>query len=68
MSKTGNDRIARMQTDDFKFGWESAERGEPYPEWSVHNDTQLHRIENQRFGWSEYHREQKDYRSMTDDA
>ena len=59
MSKTGNDRLERMQTDDFRFGWESAERGEPYPQWDLLVYARdLLRIENQRFGWSEYHKQE----------
>ena len=31
MSKIGNYRIAVQESDDYRFGWESAERGEPPP-------------------------------------
>jgi hypothetical protein len=33
MSKIGNYRIEMQESDDYRFGWESAERGEPEPEW-----------------------------------
>lgn len=59
MSKTGNDRTERMETDDFRFGWESAERGEPWPQWPLSNAKDWRRIENQRFGWSEFHKQEQ---------
>ncbi len=58
MSKTGNYRTERMETDDFRFGWESAERGEPYPQWPMEKRGDLERIENQRFGWLEFHKQE----------
>jgi hypothetical protein len=59
MSKTGNSRTERMETDDFRFGWESAERGEPWPQWVVEKRGDWERIENQRFGWMEYHKQEQ---------
>lgn len=36
----------RRETEDYKFGWESAERGEPEPP---------HDNADQHLGWAEYH-------------
>lgn len=59
MSNIGKSRQERMETADYRFGWESAERGEPYPSWHVNNDRDLNKIENQRLGWSDYHDREK---------
>lgn len=54
MSKTGNHRLALQETEDYRFGWESAERGEPYPEWEDPKPS-LQSQEAQRMGWNDYH-------------
>ena len=54
MGKVNGLRQDRMETDDYRFGWESAERGEPYPDWRVNTSKDLTRIENQRMGWQDY--------------
>lgn len=54
MSNIGKYRHERMESDDYRFGWESAQRGEPYPMWKVETDKQLERIENQRMGWTDF--------------
>ena len=59
MSNIGKHRHERMETEDYRFGRESAERGEPYPSWRVETDKDLERIENQRMGWSDYHNEEQ---------
>ena len=33
MSKIGNHIVGLQETEDYKFGWQSAERGEPEPNW-----------------------------------
>lgn len=55
MSNIGRSRMERMETKDYRFGWESAERGEPYPSWHVNSERDLAKIENQRLGWSDFH-------------
>lgn len=50
MSKIGNHRVEIQETDDYRFGWESADRGEPRPEWAP----ACARLEAQRLGWDDY--------------
>ena len=54
MSKIGNHRIEMQESDDYRFGWESAERGEPFPQWvpDLPDNTSL---TEQRLGWQDYH-------------
>ena len=58
MSKIGNYRVGLQETDDYQWGWQSAERGEPKPDWgdtptpSIGADT---RFEAQSLGWDDYH-------------
>lgn len=44
----------RMETEDFQFGWESAARGEPCPDW-LPAPGHTEKLENQRLGWTMYH-------------
>lgn len=57
MSKIGNYRVGLQETDDYQFGWESADRGEPMPEWEPAND----QLKAQRLGWSDYHVENSQF-------
>jgi hypothetical protein len=54
MSKIGNTRVGMQESDDYRFGWESAERGEPFPQWEsgLPFNTSL---TEQRIGWQDYH-------------
>lgn len=58
MSRIGNDRLERQETEDYRFGWQSAERGEPYPAWRIDTNSEHDRIENQRMGWSDFHNQE----------
>ncbi len=49
MSKIKEYLMDVRETEDYKFGWESASRGEPPPP---------HDNPNQHLGWSEYHSDQ----------
>jgi len=57
MSKIGNYRVGIQETDDYRFGWESAERGEPLPDWGAlfGSADDVERLKAQRLGWSDYH-------------
>lgn len=58
VGKIGNHRVEIQGTEDYRFGWESAERGEPRPEWAVTERGSLPLFEAQRLGWDDYHAEQ----------
>jgi hypothetical protein len=51
MGKVNEYREQIKQTDDYRFGWESASRGEPPP--PVDNDAQ-------KLGWNDYHDNERD--------
>jgi hypothetical protein len=34
MSKIGNHVLGMTESEDYQFGWDSAERGEPKPIWT----------------------------------
>ena len=55
MSKIGNHRVEMQETDDYRFGWESAERGEPRPEWEPQWECDGKRLERQQLGWGDYY-------------
>ena len=59
MSKIGNHRVGIQGTDDYRFGWESADRGDPLPEWNaLAGDCEaMDKLEAQRLGWSDWHAE-----------
>jgi hypothetical protein len=38
MSKTGNHRVEVQESADYRWGWDSAERGEPSPNWQDYHD------------------------------
>ena len=54
MSKIGNHRVGLQETDDYRFGWESAERGEPFPQWAAGLPENAS-LTIQRLGWQDYH-------------
>lgn len=58
MSKIGNYRVGVQETDHYRLGWESAERGEPYPEWEKPHPQDITPLINQRCGWNDYHAQQ----------
>ena len=60
MSKTGNHRIEIQGTADYRFGWESAERGEPEPTWTalVGDCEAMDKLEAQRIGWCDFHNQE----------
>ena len=55
MSKIGNYRIGVQESDDYRFGWESADRGEPLPMFHAETHYQQERLAAQQLGWSDYH-------------
>lgn len=56
MSKIGNHRIEIQETDDYRFGWESAERGEPEPQWLDDREGNCDpRYQAQIMGWQDFH-------------
>jgi hypothetical protein len=55
MSKIGNHRVEVQESDDYRFGWESAERGDPRPDWEQPHPSDITRLVNQRCGWDDYH-------------
>jgi hypothetical protein len=55
MSKIGNHRVETQETTDYQFGWESAERGEPWPVWETPHPRDITPLINQRCGWKDYH-------------
>lgn len=57
MSKIGNHVVEMQGTDDYRFGWESAERGEPKPSWEAQFPKDHERLRNQRMGWSDFFRQ-----------
>lgn len=54
MSKIGNYRIELQGTKDYEFGWKSAERGEPAPNWPDPKPS-LDSQTAQLMGWQDYH-------------
>lgn len=58
MSKIGNYRVGIQETEDYQFGWESAERGEPNPSWRPKTKAGQDRLRNQRMGWCDYRNQQ----------
>ena len=59
MSKMGNYRLAVQESEDYRFGWESAERGEPAPSWLAPFPDQQERRKVQQLGWSDYHNQER---------
>jgi len=54
MSAIGDYRISLQETDDYRFGWESAERGEPFPQWKAEQPANTN-LTAQRLGWDDFH-------------
>lgn len=55
MSKIGNYRLEVQETEDYRFGWESADRGEPYPNWEPSTATEREALKAQLLGWNDCH-------------
>jgi hypothetical protein len=58
MSKVGNMRIGMQETYDYRLGWESAERGEPFPQWEDGLPASTSLTE-QRLGWQDFHDQER---------
>ena len=58
VSKIGNHYQALRETEDYQFGWESAERGEPLPDWPDPKPSIKSQIA-QRLGWQDYHDQER---------
>ena len=56
MSKIGNHRIELQSSPDYEFGWRSAERGEPFPQWEE-GQPENTSLTEQRLGWTDYHQQ-----------
>lgn len=54
MSKIGNHRVEMQETEDYAFGWLSAERGEPRPNWQAPDAESLTKVQRQQLGWDDY--------------
>ena len=54
MSKIGNYVVGLQESADYQFGWQSAERGEPFPQWEDGKPASTSLTE-QRLGWQDYH-------------
>lgn len=59
MSKIGNYRVGIQESEDYKFGWESADRGEPKPDWLAPFHEEQERLRAQRLGWDDYHNQER---------
>ncbi len=59
MSKIGNHLMSIYESDDYQFGWESAERGEPLPNWIAPFHEEQERLRAQCLGWQDYHDQEK---------
>ena len=60
MSRIGNHRVEVQESDDYKFGWQSAERGEPSPcegLWPSRKPTERQLI--QLRGWDDFHDQER---------
>lgn len=44
-----------QESEDYQFGWESAERGEPRPDWKPIPGDHTVSLERQQMGWDHYH-------------
>lgn len=60
MSKIGNYLVEMQETPDYQFGWESAERGEPQPNWLDEREGNCDpRYQRQIAGWEAYHAQEQ---------
>jgi hypothetical protein len=60
MSKIGNHRVSIQETEDYRFGWNSAERGEPMPPApAVQCMDAREKHSRQCAGWTEYHDQER---------
>ena len=62
MSKIGNYLMKLQESEDYKFGWESASRGEPSPpplKAKEINDRMIDRRMKQQLGWRHYHEQEQ---------
>jgi hypothetical protein len=55
VSKIGNYLIELQSSEDFQFGWESAERGEPKPDWGPLPTKSNRSLNEQQLGWAAWH-------------
>lgn len=58
MSKIGNHRVDLQGSRDYGFGWRSAERGEPFPQWAE-DQAENCSLSEQRLGWQDYHSQEQ---------
>ncbi len=59
MSNISQHYLSIIEGDDYKFGWRSAERGEPRPDWKPIPGQHEERLQHQQIGWDDYHAEQR---------
>ncbi len=60
MSKMGNHVVGMTESEEYQFGWESAERGEPKPMWTCRDLADMDRLQTQQMGWNDYHEGERD--------
>lgn len=53
MSRIGGYRISVEETEDYRLGWESAERGDPFPQWKAGSPANTN-LTAQRLGWADF--------------
>ena len=55
MSKVGNYRLELQETEDYLWGWHSAERGELALNWLPDSDASIKRYQAQVLNWYDHH-------------
>jgi hypothetical protein len=55
MSKTGEYLVGLQGSEDYQFGWECAERGQPEPEWEDPKPSLDSQVAT-KLGWHSYHK------------
>ena len=58
MRKIGQQLVEIQESEDYKFGWQSAERGEPMPSWWPSNSEDHEKLIKQQAGWKAYHEQE----------
>ena len=59
MNKIKNYRVEIQESEDYKFGWDSADRGEPAPDWYARkNPSDQARLKAQRLGWTDFYNQE----------
>ena len=60
MSKIGNHLVEMLESPDYKWGWESAKRGEPMPDWELTPvAANIYDLMAQQLGRDDYHAQEQ---------